>query len=315
MKIKKIFFLILRSIITLFLLYLIYRKVDLSLIKKLSAGSNYYYLLIAFFIFLSSNITGAMQWYFLLKSQKSRELPLFYIIKLYLLSSFFNNFLPTNIGGDVVKVYKLIKLNYNKNLIFSSIIWDRFIGIVILVLFSFISGVLVLKKRIIFVGLMIFLLILFSTVLLIKKYNAGKWLLKIIRIIKNEKIKYFLQEFLISFKIYLQQSKYITCFYLISLVTQFFRIFPMIFIAMSINLNINLAEMFFIFPIVGIVSSLPVSINGLGIREYVGGYLFMYLNKNLILTSISITTGNLIIIISNLLGIIFIFAKHQKHSR
>lgn len=312
MKLKKSLFFILRLFVTLFLLYLVYHRIDLKLVKNLLSTSNYYYLLIALLIFLLSNITGAIQWYLLLKSQKGKELSLSYIIKLYLLSSFFNNFLPTNVGGDVVKVYKLIKINYKKNIIFSSIIWDRFISIMILISFSFIAGFLFLKKKIIFIGFIAFLLIIFLIILLIKKYNAGRFLLKIVRIIKNEKIKYFLEEFLISFKIYLQRSKYILGFYLLSFVTQFLKIYISVFIAKSMNLNINMTEIFFIIPIIGIAAFLPISINGIGIKEHLGSFLYMYLNKDKMLISIFITVGNLIIILGNLLGLIFIFKKGKR---
>jgi len=170
----------------------------------------------------------------------------------------------------------------------------------------------VFQKSIFRFGLVFFLLTLFLIFLLIKKYNAGRFLLRMVGIIRNEKIKYFLEEFLISFKIYLQRSKYILYFYLISLITQFLKIYLVVFVAKAIRLDMSITEIFLIIPAVGIVSFLPISINGLGIKEYVGSYLFAFLNKEIALISIFISIGNLIVILGNLVGAIFIFDKEKR---
>ncbi len=315
MKAKKTLFFLIRLFITVGLLYYIYRKIDLELIKNILSGSNYILLTTALLILMLSNITGAVQWYFLLRSQKITGLSIFYIIKIFLLSAFFNNFLPTNVGGDVIKVYKLIKMNYPKNIVFSSILWDRFMNITILILFLLIAGILIFKKKIIFLGLLLFILIILLFIILIKKYNAGKFILKIVRKIKNKNIKYFMEEFLISFKIYLQKSSYILLFYLTSLITQFLKIYSAVFIVKAmapIGLNLNMPEVFFIGPIIGIAAILPISINGLGIREVVGSFIAGYLYKNKTLISLFVTLGNLSVILSNLPGVVFFFQKGKR---
>ena len=205
-------------------------------------------------------------------------------------------------------------MKFKLNFIFSSIIWDMFISIMILILFSFLAGFFLLKKGIILLGLILFLSVITFFVLLINRFNAGKILLKLVRIIKNAKVKYFLEEFLISFKIYLQKSKFILYFYVASIATQFLKIFLMVFVAMAISLDISVGEIYFINPIIAIASSLPISINGLGIREYVGSHLFTYLDSdiNIALIPIFITIGSIIIILGNLLGVIFMFGKGKK---
>lgn len=314
MKKKKILFFIIRLIVTVILLYFIYHKIDLAYIKKILSGANYWYLFLSLLIFIFSNITGAIQWFFLLKSQRSNQLQFFSIIKLYLFSAFFNNFLLTNVGGDVVKSYKMIKWKYKKNIVFSSIIWDRFISLLILIIFSFLAGFVIFKKSIILYSFFGFIFILLLIVLLIKKYNMGTLLLNLVNIIKHEKVNYFLKEFFASFKIYLQRSKFITFFYLTSFLTQFLKIYLMVFIAQALSLPLPFREIFFIIPIIGIVSALPISINGLGVREYIGSTLFMYLNKDKVIISIFITIGNLIIILGNLMGVIFMFEKDRIHA-
>ncbi|MBU1078181.1 MAG: flippase-like domain-containing protein [Spirochaetes bacterium] len=311
MKNKKTFYLVLRLIITAFLLYLIYRRIDLAFIRNLLLTSNYLYLLIAVLIFVLSNVTGAVQWYFLLRSQTDTDPGFFAMIRLYLFSAFFNNFLLSNVGGDVIKVYKLIKYKFDKNIIFSSVLWDRFISVLILIFFSLITGYILFKKVVILYSLALFLGAIILLLILVKKYKLGSFLLKFVNIIRHKKINYFLKEFFLSFKIYLQRSKYIVLFYSFSILTQFLKIFFMVLIAMALSITITPWEIFFIIPIIGVVSALPISINGLGVREYVGSYLFGFLDKEKALMSVFITVGNLVIILGNLFGVIFIFDKNK----
>lgn len=314
MKYKKQLLFILRCFITFFLLYIIYRRIDIQYVLHLLKESNYIFLVLSLMIFILSNITGSIQWYFLLKSHNKESLPFFPVIKLYLFSAFFNNFLLSNVGGDVVKVYKMIKWKYDKNIIFSSIIWDRFFSIIVLVIFSLLTGYIVLKKALILYGIIILLILLSVFIILIKRYNLSSILLKLFSQIKNEKINYYVKEFLLSFKFYFQKSRYIIYFYSLSFLTQFFKIYFMVYIAKALNVPINFFEIFFIIPVIGIVSALPISINGMGVREYVGSFLYLYLQKDKAIISIFITIGNIIVILGNLMGVIFMFDKQDSFS-
>ncbi len=316
MKFKNFLLLLLRLVVTLGLLYFIYSKIDFILLKKIILTSNYFYFVIALGIFIISNITGSIQYYYLLKTQKIEKLPFLKIIKIYLFSTFFNNLLPTNIGGDGVRIYQLMQYGINKNIIFSSVIWDRFISILILIVLSLIMGFILLKKVILFIVLLAVIILCTIFVMAILRFNFGKKILKLVQQIKNEKITYFLQEFLMSFKIYIKKGSSTFIYYILSLLTQFLKIFFTYFIGLGMNYPIKIEELLFILPVVGIVSSLPISINGLGLREYVGRILFGYLNKDMAIISIFITLGNIIIMLGNTVGIVFMFGRNKtiRHS-
>ena len=309
MKIKKIGFLFLRLIITILLLYFVYAKIDKKMLLSIFSSGKIYLLLIALFIFILSNITGAMQWFILLKNHKL-NIKFFYIIKLYLSSAFFNSFMPSNIGGDVFKAYKFIANKKKAEIAFSSIIWDRFVSLYILLLFISFTSIFIIKTYLIF-STFIFISILI--ILLLKYITTTRLKNKILNLIKKEKYKNFLKEFFLSFRYYFILNKINLSYYILAMFTQFLKIFINYFIILYMNLKINIFEIYFFIPIVGIISMLPISINGIGLRESIGSYLFSYLNQNKLMISLLFSIGNIIITLGNSLGIIFLFSKEKKN--
>lgn len=298
--------------VTTGLLIFIYRKIDVSLFRNILFQSDLSLFVFSFFIFFISNLTGGLQYYFLLRSHGTEKPPLGSVMKIYLLSSFFNNFLPTNIGGDGIKVYRLMRMGLDKKIVLSSVIWDRFTGIMILLFFSLFFGIMVTGSSRLAGALFLFVFCVLLFIILVKKFGLGKLLLRIIRPVRNEKIKLFLHEFLSSFRIYLKKSNGILVFYALSFLTQFLKIFFALFIARAVRLQVSLPELCTMLPVIGIVSSLPLSINGLGIREYVGVLLFATLRKDKALVSIFITIGNIIIMLANSTGALFMLIREKK---
>ncbi len=299
---KKRAFLILRILITTGLLYYVYSQIDRYTLLNIIKKGNVTLLIYALIVFILSNITGSFQWYILLIIHRLK-IKYWYIFRLYLSSAFFNNFLPSNIGGDVVKAYKFVKNKRNSEIALSSIIWDRAVSFYILLFFTSFSSIFVLKKVYIFI---IFLTVsvigVISLKFIIKKRITGS----ILRNIRNEKIRTFLDNFFKTFKFYFRLNRKTLFYYVVAVITQFLKIFINYFIVLYLGLKISLIEIYFIIPVIGMISILPISINGIGLRESAGSYLFGLINKSGITTSILFSIGNIIITIGNSFGAIFL---------
>jgi len=302
---------VIKFLITIFLIFWAYKKIDKSFFYNFGKNFSFEYLLIALFIFLLSNFTGAVQWFFLLKSQKI-NIKFGEVLNAYFVGTFFNNFMPSNIGGDIVKAYKIIKKNKNSELIISSIFWDRAISLLILLFFSLISAFFLFKKFLFLIITILLIILFFFFSFLIIKFNLGNFVLKLVDKIPYENAKIFLKSFLKSFKHYIIFSKNIFIFYLISIITQYLKIFIQVLINISYNFNLKLSEIYFLIPLIGIISALPISINGIGLREILGKNLAFIIKKpeNVLVFFLSI--GNIIIIFGNLFGAIFWFKEPKK---
>lgn len=87
-------------------------------------------------IFVSS-----LKWWLLLRIADER-LPYWSLVRLYLIGSFFNNFLPTMIGGDAVRAYHLSRRLTNPITAISSVFVERLTGFLALVVIAWAMFVL-----------------------------------------------------------------------------------------------------------------------------------------------------------------------------
>ena len=89
---------------------------------------NPLFLAIAFFVFFTSSLLGALQWNILLKAG-GIELSFSRAFRLYFVGLFFNNFLPANVGGDAIKIYDVSRVGNDPYKVLAITLLDRVIGI------------------------------------------------------------------------------------------------------------------------------------------------------------------------------------------
>jgi len=82
---------------------LIYRTSIKDILEAIS-GANLFWIVISFSLHALGLLISAYRWQILIRAQGD-SVPLGFLAKSYLVSSFFNNFLPTRIGGDVVRIW------------------------------------------------------------------------------------------------------------------------------------------------------------------------------------------------------------------
>jgi uncharacterized protein (TIRG00374 family) len=183
------------------------------------------------------------------------------MVKLYFVGSFFNNFLPTSIGGDAYKIYKLGESLKSKTEAFTATFLERFIGMFALILISLygfitFSGIEVFSFFLIFLaGIIIFgIFIVFYP-----KYNF-----------KPEKfIKIFdtLDKIHTSFLKYKNYPHLLFYSILSSIVIQAASVLTQYFVFLSLNIEIPLDYAFFAFPLVFLSGYAIPSVNSLGSQE------------------------------------------------
>jgi uncharacterized protein (TIRG00374 family) len=90
--------------------------------------ANYWYLIIAVALFMAAIFSNAVKWYVLLKAQ-GIPVPLAAVTNYTFVGFFFNNFLPANIGGDVMRGFELARYTERSAEAAVSVIVDRIIGL------------------------------------------------------------------------------------------------------------------------------------------------------------------------------------------
>ena len=202
-------------------------------------------------------------------------------------------FLPTNIGGDVIKATK-IKDNkpYCIKRAIISVLSDRITGLFVLVLFILCGCIFFNRIHWLnILNIVIIFSILICTVLMlyiIKKDN-----------LIPEKYRNTRDLVLLIFK-----KKCIIKFIFLSLIFHTFLITIHYFIAQMYGLKIPFSYYLLLYPITAIVASLPVSINGMGLKELVYVSMLKPFGIDTATAIMFAMTFNMVILFSGTIGFI-----------
>lgn len=91
--------------------------------------ANYWYLSLALLLFIIAVITNAVKWYILLRAQGILA-PFRALVNYTFVGFFFNNFLPANVGGDLMRGFGLARYTEQSAEAAVSVVVDRIIGLV-----------------------------------------------------------------------------------------------------------------------------------------------------------------------------------------
>jgi len=234
-------------------------------------------------------------------------------LNLTFIGYFFNNFLPTSFGGDVIKAYYAGAKTGKKAGAFAGVFMDRVLAMIpftlipVIVISFFYRGIS--NKAIVFMVYIIFCVsIIFIRMLLHKK--TAKYLAFIIEPFKEkfwyDKIRsgyYFLN-------LYAGKKTVLLWSFLLSIMAQVLSIIGTYFFAKAIGVDSTGIGIFFVVvPIVCIITLMP-SLNGLGVREGAFVYLFspyMPSDKAFIISILVLTN---LLFYSLIGGLIYSFKKN-----
>ena len=105
------------------------------------AAASWGWLAVAFSLHALGLLFSAYRWQILARAQGD-HIPLGYLVKSYIVGRFFNTFLPTSVGGDVVRMWDGAK--YSTSFVKSSaiVVVERMTGIIVLFLFALVASLL-----------------------------------------------------------------------------------------------------------------------------------------------------------------------------
>ena len=316
--IKKILSILLRVSISIILLIFLFKfnKIDLrSLIDNVKAADKNL-LFSASIVFLLSYILCFYRWGMLLNTLKV-HLPLRRIVISFSGGIFFSLFLPSTIGGDLIRSIDLAVHTSRPKEIIATVFLDRlsgYVGMVLLALIALFFGwrfvsdskVVIASVLIITVILISILVILFNKFLyfkinkLLHSPNAGKL---------RELIKNLHQEI----HLFRHHKIVIANNLIFSVLIQAISPLTSFIIALSLGAKINIIYFFIFLPIIGAISLLPISIGGLGIRENMTVLLFRKagMSESMAVT-MSILNFAFMVIYAAIGGLIYAFTVHHR---
>ncbi len=241
----------LKIVISIALIYLVLRNIDTSKLFETIKQSNIWWLFVAFIFFNLSKIVSAIRlnWYFRdcgVNLSTKTNLILYYI------GMFYNLFLPGGIGGDGYKIY-LLKKRFNTKVskLLQATVLDRLSGLVALL----------------FLAALLFIFSKYSTL-----YPILKWLAIAVAISIYPIFIYLHKRLFKGFLTYLSQTT------LYGLLVQILQLITAIFIILALKDSVPIVEFLFLFLFSSVVAVLPLTIGGVGAREFTFLYGLKLLN-------------------------------------
>lgn len=232
--------------------------IDFKKIKELFLQLNLILFILAIVLILTRHIFQSYKFYEILRLCKI-SLPFSLINVHYFIGYYYNFFLPSSIGGDIVRVVLMSNNGVQKKDSGNIIFLERLLGIISLALIAAIS--------------------VFFIPFSIQDTNYIYWIIFVFistlpifyKLKHNKKLKPF-HEWLNTFNS-LNFKKLLYIFSL-TIVFQVFSIYIRYLLSNAFNINIEFEYFLLFIPIINFVTLLPISINGFGTRE--ASFIFLF---------------------------------------
>ena len=225
---------------------------------------------------------------------------------------FFNNFLPTSIGGDVVKAYYISRKNSEKTGAYTSVFIDRAIGLVTMIFMAFVALLFaessIVDSKMKYLIYAIAAIAALGVVFMAHEGFARKfsWLLFVVRPLETQLKKAYR-----SINEYRHRTLLMAQTFIISILSQLLFFAGMGILIKSIGSGISAFDILLRMPIISVTSLLP-SINGLGLREGATVLLFGPLIGKANAFAVSILVIALLLISSVIGGLIYAFSPQFR---
>ena len=239
-------------------------------------GVSWGWLALAFSLQGPGLLISAHRWRILARAQGD-DVPLLFLVKSYLVGMFFNNFLPTRFGGDVVRIWDGSK--YSQSLVKSSavVLVDRATGIIVLFLFALVAALFRLdmaREVPVIWAALVFGLIGLAGVTFFFLPVVGQWLRKIPARGFLKPFKQKVIDFRATIILYKNKRKEFSRATAWAVLLQMNVILFYFLIGRALHLTIPLLDYFIFIPLVLLIQIIPITINGLGLRE--GAYIEIF---------------------------------------
>ncbi len=307
---KKIIIFLLRIGVSGGILYFIFTRPDLNFQKVIGIiqGIQPFYLYSAFLVYGVVLLLGSLRWKVLLEAHQIR-LTFPRILQIFFVGLFFNNFLPSLTGGDIIRAYYVSRETSHRAGAVMTIIVDRGMGWFSLFFLGAGASLLHLRQAEIRGPVLTVLLVfVISLILIILAFHNRRIFEKIFRRGRGNpqvcRIKELLEKLYQAFYFYKSRPWVLAQAFLLSLLLQTLMIVINYQIALGLGVrDIGIAYFFIFIPLVAAISSIPISVAGWGVGEMAYKKYFAYVGlAGGISVSISLAL-RLILLVWSLIGL------------
>ena len=265
---KKILILLVKVLVSLIIIFYFFSKIEISAYLEILHKTNLFYFFIGAVFYMLGLFVFTYKWQILVNmmSVPSRYWRLF---RMNLISFFYAIFLPGGfLAGETVKCYKITKNEEHKTRRFFSVLLDRITGAVAFTIIGAISllisgyyrsDILLLYAIIVFATVLIFFILINKHIRIFIKNIFCKFLPLLRERLANS------EEMIRNKNIYIAIG--------LGIMFQLIITGGLFFLIKSLGFNISFINLIWINALVSVVTMMPVSFLGIGLRDFSLVYL------------------------------------------
>jgi uncharacterized protein (TIRG00374 family) len=254
----------------------LFRRIDFGSFLDLLAGIHPGYFSLGVLCYLFSMVVISFRWLFIVRTA-NESVNISQLITINFVGSFFSMFLPTAAGGDVARVYETSRRGMVGTKAISTVLLDRVVGLISLALISI--AALLAGFRYTGETSLGYLVVGLAVALGIGWWmffnpNVIRWVTIVFRLPLLASLEPTAKKLYRSlYELQLQPGLLLSTL-AISVIAQVIEISSAIFLARALDIDTQGFYFFVFIPLIWLVTMVPVSLNGLGVRE--GAFAFFF---------------------------------------
>jgi len=252
--------------------YLLMTTISMEKVLNSIQGSLLFLQLLAFTLSFVGFTLTSFRWRFLL-SAVVKPVSVWLLMRSYLIGMFCNLFLPSTIGGDVYRSMDVSAMTgLPKEQSLAIVVVERFIGALALFTYALVALILgfghLVDKPGVVTSITTLALAFLGVFLLLTPWSRGL-LRRALNIGLLKKLLPRLESAFSAVKALRERKRILTGAFAISLVFQLNVVVFYILVGRALHLPLPIEAYFLVMPIILIILQIPISLNGIGLREAV----------------------------------------------
>jgi uncharacterized membrane protein YbhN (UPF0104 family) len=296
-----------KVVVTLILLAVTFRMVRPGALLERLGGAHAGPAFVALLVLVLGGFAGAASWFCILRARLP-AITYLQVSAYHWIGMFFNTFLPSNVGGDVVKGYALIRDQSQAGFVVASVLLDRALNLAMLLGIGVLALLLRQGRAAGAVATLLAMAALVpAAVAAARRFRrsrpgpagtapGGK----------RAALAAAVLDWIAAPRLFLPALA-------AALASQLLKIGSQVFVIRALGLALPTVCVWTVIPLFGLVSALPVAINGLGLRELVAQRLagpLQFDTTHLVALSLG---GHLAVVLVNLLGAVpFVLGRRRR---
>jgi len=316
--VKDVLSLVFRVGLSALLLIYLFNQMDIEKTKAVLISCDLKILALAAFIFFLLNLLVLFRWGVFIRGLdlNCRRQD---VVKFFFMGLFGNLFLPSSIGGDIIKILGLCKNSEQKSRVVASVLMDRlsgFAGIIIVAFITFIFASRLINDPSVILSILALAIISVLIVLVLFNERIYSWGCRIFS--RFPRLKDGLMTMHYDLAMLKGRQRYGYAAIALSCLAQIILAVVWYLISVSMNQSVDFIYFVLFVPLTCVASAMP-SIGGLGTREAGAAYLFTKVGMDAgVAVSISLVNFFFMAMVGLIGGVIYVTTlssgRVQHHS-